>query len=228
LREADFESLVDAFRATVDAPAAYSALIMATSRSVLSAEGVRLVEQCDKAAEVFHFGQVRGDGSPYIVHPRRVALLASRTCESSMVQEALLVGLLHDVVEDCGVGVDWIRDHYGSIVAGSVAILTAPPEDEETRSERLQRKSSKWRRVAASDRFTIGVHLMDVLDNCISLRMVRPEMPAWQKLPRWIWQTIEYQLPIADQHLPRVSEKLREEIEYQRDRGVEIGSWGDA
>lgn len=68
-----------------------------------------------------HKGQTRWDGSPYVVHPLRVAArLDGKTLT--------VLGLLHDVLEDCGE--DWrglfeaeIKDNFGEYVFDCLTIL---------------------------------------------------------------------------------------------------------
>ncbi|SNT64362.1 HD domain-containing protein [Asanoa hainanensis] len=62
------------------------------------------VEETDAFAARCHEGQVDKAGRPYIDHPRTVA--------AALVghgDEAVMAGLLHDVVEDCGVTLDELR-----------------------------------------------------------------------------------------------------------------------
>ncbi|GIF49912.1 HD domain-containing protein [Asanoa ferruginea] len=62
------------------------------------------VEETDAFAARCHEGQVDKAGLPYIAHPRAVA--------AALVEhgdEAVMAGLLHDVVEDCGVTLDELR-----------------------------------------------------------------------------------------------------------------------
>lgn len=68
-------------------------------------------------AEAMHKGQVDKAGVPYIEHPKAVA---------SMVDgdDAKIVALLHDTVEDTGATVDEIRSMFGDRVADAVACLT--------------------------------------------------------------------------------------------------------
>jgi (p)ppGpp synthase/HD superfamily hydrolase len=62
------------------------------------------VEETDAFAARCHEGQVDKAGQPYIEHQRAVA--------AALVEhgdEAVMAGLLHDVVEDCGVTLDQLR-----------------------------------------------------------------------------------------------------------------------
>ncbi|GAA0493741.1 hypothetical protein Ade02nite_21200 [Paractinoplanes deccanensis] len=64
------------------------------------------VADADAFAEVAHFGQVDKAGLPYINHPRTVAeILAAK----GYGDNAVMAGLLHDVVEDTDVTLDDLR-----------------------------------------------------------------------------------------------------------------------
>ena len=59
------------------------------------------LEKAIKIAVEAHTGQVDKGGNPYILHPLRVML-------SLNTEEERIVGVLHDVVEDCE-GWTWLR-----------------------------------------------------------------------------------------------------------------------
>jgi len=59
------------------------------------------LEKAIKIALEAHIGQVDKGGNPYILHPLRVML-------SLNSEEERIVGVLHDVVEDCE-GWSWER-----------------------------------------------------------------------------------------------------------------------
>ena len=59
------------------------------------------LEKAIKIAVEAHTGQVDKGGNPYILHPLRVML-------SRNTEEERIVGVLHDVVEDCE-GWKWLR-----------------------------------------------------------------------------------------------------------------------
>jgi len=76
-------------------------------------------------AELKHRGQLRKyTGEPYILHPARVAGIVSfLPCSTEVMVQA---AWLHDVVEDCGVDIQEIYDHFGVNVAAIVDDLTNP------------------------------------------------------------------------------------------------------
>ena len=64
------------------------------------------LEKAIKIAVEAHTGQVDKGGNPYILHPLRVML-------SLDTEEERIVGVLHDVVEDCAPeGYRWDRDGF--------------------------------------------------------------------------------------------------------------------
>src|SRR6185295_3061134 len=77
-----------------------------------------------KFAAVAHDGQRRKwGGEPYIMHPMRVA--GRVTLLEGASEEMVAAAWLHDVVEDCGVSIESLREQFGSIVARYVAELTS-------------------------------------------------------------------------------------------------------
>lgn len=68
-----------------------------------------------------HGEQRRKDGKPYITHPVEVTEILS---ELEMDEHTLAAGLLHDVVEDCGVTVEEIKAAFGEQVAALVDGVT--------------------------------------------------------------------------------------------------------
>ena len=75
-----------------------------------------------------HEGQTDKGGSPYILHPLRVMM-------SLKTEDEMIVGVLHDVVEDCfDKGFDWERlrqDGFSEKVLEALYSVTKTPEEEE-------------------------------------------------------------------------------------------------
>ncbi len=61
---------------------------------------VDLVRRAFERARQAHEGQKRNSGEPYIIHPVEVTEILA---DLEMDEQTLAAGLLHDVVEDCGV-----------------------------------------------------------------------------------------------------------------------------
>lgn len=82
-----------------------------------------LIKRADAYAAEKHKGQLRKyTGVPYIEHPREVAMLVSVVTDGNPVLVAS--ALLHDVCEDCGVGLSEIAEEFGEYVALNVQGMT--------------------------------------------------------------------------------------------------------
>ena len=68
-----------------------------------------------------HEGQARRSGEPYITHPLAVSLILT---ELEMDDATLAAGLLHDVVENCGVTRDQLASEFGDEIADLVDGVT--------------------------------------------------------------------------------------------------------
>ncbi|GIF78204.1 HD domain-containing protein [Asanoa siamensis] len=83
------------------------------------------VEDTDAFAARCHAGQVDKAGRPYIAHPRAVAALLTAHGD-----EAVMAGLLHDVVEDCGVTLADLRAMgYSERVVSAVDAVSHRPDE---------------------------------------------------------------------------------------------------
>ena len=112
-----------------------------------------------------HAGQDRKyTGEPYLVHPLRVLRLVADAGGSDDVQVA---AVLHDVVEDCDVGLAEIRDGFGERVAELVGWLSdvSRPED----GPRRARKALDRDHLAAAPPEAQTVKLADLIDNTESI-----------------------------------------------------------
>lgn len=85
-----------------------------------------IIKAAQFAAEC-HAGQVRKyNGLPYITHPIRVA--GRMATHPSATNDLVTAAFLHDVVEDCGIGLAEIREEFGQRVACHVGSLTNSPK----------------------------------------------------------------------------------------------------
>ncbi len=72
-------------------------------------------------AAAAHDGQRRASGEPYLVHPLSVGRIL---IDTQMDADAVCAGLLHDAIEDTGVGEDELRERFGAEVAELVQGVT--------------------------------------------------------------------------------------------------------
>jgi (p)ppGpp synthase/HD superfamily hydrolase len=88
---------------------------------------MELINMIDFALEIAskaHKNQLRkGTDIPYIVHPAGVALILSQL---NCPVELIVAGILHDVVEDSNIEVEFIKEHFGEKVALIVEGCTEP------------------------------------------------------------------------------------------------------
>jgi (p)ppGpp synthase/HD superfamily hydrolase len=76
-----------------------------------------LLKRALDQASVWHQGQIRKYprvSVPYVSHVAGVAAILAR---HGFDEEVVAAGALHDVVEDCGVGLDELAERFGSRVA---------------------------------------------------------------------------------------------------------------
>ena len=112
-------------------------------------------------AAVMHRGQVDKGGEPYILHPLRIMAKMATT-------EQRIAAVLHDVVEDCDVSLEKIRQMFGPVIAEAVDALTR--REGESYMEFIGR--------ACGNEIARTVKLADVRDNLDLSRLGRKPTPA--------------------------------------------------
>src|SRR5579871_5215677 len=165
-------------------------------------------------ARQMHAGQTRKDGAPYITHPVEVAEILA---ELEMDEQTLAAGLLHDVVEDCGVTLDEIQREFGAEVAHLVDGVTklhiagvdegkaGAPEDEEELSpatvERrrkqaeLARNAANLRKIFVAMAKDLRVIIIKLADRLHNMRTLGALSPARQF--RMATETLQIFAPLA-------------------------------
>ncbi|MEN6608637.1 MAG: bifunctional (p)ppGpp synthetase/guanosine-3',5'-bis(diphosphate) 3'-pyrophosphohydrolase [Bryobacteraceae bacterium] len=153
-------------------------------------EDLRPVDEAFRFAAEHHASQTRSSGDPFMVHPIEVTkLLAGMNMDVVCLQ----TGLLHDVVEDTGTGLEEIRKRFGEDVARCVDGVTKlsklsvfSAEDREAESVR------KMLLAMVSDIRVILVKLADRLHNMRTLDSLSRERQL--RISR---ETLEIYAPIA-------------------------------
>lgn len=114
-----------------------------------------------------HDGMLRkGTNVPYIIHPMEAASIAATLTDD---EEILAAALLHDVVEDCGVTLQELRERFGIRVAQLVLSETQLSEGDPHKTW-LARKREAIERIAQGDRAVRIVALSDKLSNMRAIR----------------------------------------------------------
>jgi (p)ppGpp synthase/HD superfamily hydrolase len=126
-----------------------------------------MIDKIDEAVRVAtgaHEGQMYGEDEKYINHPLRV-WHKTKTLYNEDVQA---VAILHDVVEDSTISLDFIRAYFGVTVGEAIDAITRR-KDQETYMEYIQRvKHNEIARV---------VKLFDLQDNMENLAHLPPNHP---------------------------------------------------
>lgn len=158
--------------------------------SYLEPSQINRVKRAYFYAEQAHFGQFRRSGEAYITHPLAVAnILASM----HMDHQSLMAAMLHDVIEDTGIGKDAISGQFGETVADLVDGVSKLAKIEfETQAEKQAKNFQKMALAMAQDIRVIVVKLADRLHNMRTLGALAPE-----KKRRIAKETLEIYAPIA-------------------------------
>jgi (p)ppGpp synthase/HD superfamily hydrolase len=123
------------------------------------------LERAIAIAATAHAGQVDKGGAPYILHPLKVMLRMSSL-------EERVVAVLHDVVEDCGISLDDLRNEGFSeeVLSAIESVTKVPGESYEDFVDR-----------AAQNSIGRMVKLADLEENSDLSRIASP---SWEDLER--------------------------------------------
>ncbi|MCX6341853.1 MAG: bifunctional (p)ppGpp synthetase/guanosine-3',5'-bis(diphosphate) 3'-pyrophosphohydrolase [Fimbriimonadales bacterium] len=150
-------------------------------------------------AEQAHLGQIRRSGLPYIAHPLEVTAIL---IDLQMDDETLCAALLHDVVEDTEVSLDFIRETFGDDVAHLIDGVTKLRKADAPSMNNRERKAAETNRAAetlrkmllamAKDYRVMVIKLADRLHNMLTLEHMPPE-----KQIRIAKETLDIYAPLA-------------------------------
>ncbi|MDQ2980447.1 MAG: bifunctional (p)ppGpp synthetase/guanosine-3',5'-bis(diphosphate) 3'-pyrophosphohydrolase [Acidobacteriota bacterium] len=138
-----------------------------------------------------HKGQVRGSGEPYLVHPLNVAAILADLKADDV---SIVVGLLHDVLEDTLTTKDAITQQFGAEVADLVDGLTKIGRFSYVSREQEQAETFRKMILAmVSDLRVVLVKLADRLHNMRTLEYLPEERR--REIAR---ETMDIYAPIAN------------------------------
>ena len=148
------------------------------------------VERAYRMAERAHRGQERDEGSPYIEHPLRVALIVAEELGRPEA-DLICAALLHDVVEDTPITLAEVQETCGDSVAHWVELLTKEKVEDPDEKRRATRRYL-WR-IAEDSPEVLLLKLADRLDNLRSVSV----LPDPDKRRKYLLETYWQYLPIA-------------------------------
>ncbi len=142
--------------------------ILEKAAQYLKESDLELIQKAYVYAASLHSGQVRLSGEPYFSHPLEVSnILANMHLDSA----SIVSGLLHDAVEDAGIGVKELEEHFGPETARIVDGVTKIGKVTFTSKEEAQAENIRKMILAmAKDIRVILVKLADRLHNMRTLQ----------------------------------------------------------
>lgn len=177
----------------------------------LDAEQVAQVYRAYEVAHEAHAGQTRDEGTPYIVHPVRVAV--SLVDELNLYSPTLVCSaLLHDVIEDSDVTREDVGRMFGEQIAEVVWLLT-----------KLEDVSLTQYLASIEAAAHTGAPIVKLCDRLDNLRSV-PHTPRLEKKHRYIRTTEELYLPLAARTNRYLHDELSRWLEAARKHVVTVMS----
>lgn len=143
-------------------------------------------------SEIAHLGQKRASGEPYFTHALSTAMLLA---DYKVDTVSIIVGLLHDTVEDSGVSLSEIEKEFGAEVMGlvdgvtKVSAIRLRGSSDEAFVENLR----KMILAMAKDLRVVIVKLCDRLHNMMTLQYMSEE-----RQKRIARETLEMYAPLAE------------------------------
>ena len=162
----------------------------AKARELRPKEDLNGLERTYRFAAEAHKHQKRKSGEPYITHPLAVAnILADMQMDTVCIQ----TGLLHDVVEDCGVTLEGLCENFGDDVARCVDGVTKLSKISfANRDDRQAENLRKMLLAMTTDIRVVIVKLADRLHNMRTIESLTPE-----RRESIAQETLEIYAPIA-------------------------------
>ena len=157
---------------------------------IVSKDSLDLINKAYDYAEKKHEGQKRSSGEPYFVHLLNVAY---ELVKLKADPTTICAGLLHDVIEDCGVSKEVFTEEFGEDIYQMVEAVTKISNLKFSDEKEYQAANHRKIFIAmAKDVRVILVKLVDRLHNMRTLEFLPPE-----KQQRIAKETLEVYAPIA-------------------------------
>lgn len=157
-------------------------------------------------AKLAHNGQKRDEGTPYIMHPIRVANILMDEV-AAMKADMICAALLHDVIEDCGITMKELKNNFNESIAQMVKLLTKDLSIE------------NHKRVYVETIMNSGdnVKLLKVCDRLDNLRSLRFSTNK-SRIRRYISETEKKYIPMAEATNNYIFRELKHELGVTKNR----------
>jgi (p)ppGpp synthase/HD superfamily hydrolase len=145
-----------------------------------------------------HRDQLRkGTDIPYIAHPAHVSVILIR---HGFGEDLAIAGLLHDVVEDCGVPLNRIAADFGDEVARLVEAVSETKSADGAELPWEQRKAEKLLHLRAGGWDVAALKAADAIHNARSIvaDLQSDGVAVWERFKRGSEQTIQYYRQILE------------------------------
>jgi len=151
---------------------------------------IELIERAYDLAGKMHQGQLRKSGEPYLIHPVAVAKILA---ELGMDDQAIVAGLLHDVVEDTDYTTEQLREDFGDdielLVDGVTKLGSLKYESKE------ERQAENLRKMFLAMSKDIRVLIIKLADRLHNLRTIN--YMTQDKIQEKCNETLEIYAPLA-------------------------------
>lgn len=154
------------------------------SKKTFGVEDQKKIFLALKFAREQHTGQRRDEGTPFLIHPVRVAITLL-TVVGTWDADIVVSALLHDVLEDCAVPRVKIRKLFGKRASQFVCALTRKHGKKETDKEKEKNKIKKLLQLTQQPLEVGLIKCADFLDNIRCAADISVYSPARQKFSRW-------------------------------------------
>ncbi len=155
------------------------------------APDIDLVSRAYHFAADAHKDQRRYSGEPYTLHTNEVAFYLA---EAGLDAATIAAGVLHDTIEDAGVGAKVIEEKFGPEVVRLVEGVTKLGA---LRYRGLERHTESLRNLFAATAKDIRVLIVKLMDRLHNVRTLE-HVPTPEKRTRIALETLEIYAPIAD------------------------------
>src|SRR5664279_800869 len=189
--------------------AAASFAALTVKLDYLDAADIRRVRDAYRFADEAHLGQFRDSGEPYITHPIAVAGLCA---EWKLDAQAIMAALMHDAMEDCGIGKAELIERFGAPTADLVDGLTKL--DKLRFSTREESQAESFRKMLLAMTRDVRVILVKLADRLHNMRTM--DAVERSKQARIAGETLDIYAPIA--HRLGLNQAYRElqELSFKR------------